>query len=254
MVRATIFPHAAYTCNPELLRQAFSLAEEFDLIFQIHLSETRQEVRQIQDQYSMTPVKLLDSLGCLSPRTLAAHCVAVTEDDIRILAERGVSVAHNAESNMKLASGIAPVPEMIRAGVNVTIGTDGCASNNNLDMISEISTVAKLHKISTMDPTVLDECTALTLMTENAAKALRIDSGSLDKGKLADIITLNGHAPNLVPVYNPVSHVIYAATGSNVKDVVINGRIVIRDFISLTVDEESLIRECRKMKERISPV
>ncbi len=252
LARPTVFPHAVYTCSPELLVQAYGLAEEFDLVFQIHLSETEAEVRQIVEQYKMTPVELLDSLGCLSPRTLAAHCVVVNDAEIAILAERGVSVVHNAESNMKLASGIAPVPKMLSAGINVTIGTDGCASNNNLDMITEASTVAKLHKISTMDPTVLDECTALALMTQNAARALKLDAGSLEPGKLADIITLDGHAPNLVPVYNPVSHVIYAASGSNVKDVVINGRVVVRDFSSTTVDEEALIRECRKIREKIS--
>jgi 5-methylthioadenosine/S-adenosylhomocysteine deaminase len=252
LVRPTVFPHAVYTCTPELLTRAYALAEEFDLIYQIHVSESEAEVRQVRDQFGMTPVGLLDSLGCLSSRTLAAHCVALDDAEIRLLAQRGVNVAHNAESNMKLASGIAPVPAMLAAGVNVTIGTDGCASNNNLDMITEISTVAKLHKISTMDPTVLDECTALSLMTENAAKALRLDAGRLEAGKLADIITLDGHAPNLVPVYNPVSQVVYAASGSNVKDVVVNGKVIVRDFTSLTVDEEALIRECRKIQERVS--
>jgi 5-methylthioadenosine/S-adenosylhomocysteine deaminase len=252
LCRPTVFPHGVYTCTPELLTQAYALAEEFDLIYQIHVSESAAEVRQVREQYGMTPVELLDSLGCLSSRTLAAHCVALDDSEIRILAQRGVNVAHNAESNMKLASGIAPVPAMLAAGVNITIGTDGCASNNNLDMLTEISTVAKLHKISTMDPTVLDECTAFTLMTENAAKALKLDAGMLEPGKLADIITLDGHAPNLVPVYNPVSHVVYAASGSNVKDVVVNGRIIVRDFTSLTVDEEALIRECRKAQERVS--
>jgi 5-methylthioadenosine/S-adenosylhomocysteine deaminase len=252
LVRPTVFPHAVYTCTPELLTKAYGLAEEFDLVYQIHLSETAAEVRQVVEKYGMTPVRLLESLGCLSTRTLAAHCVAIENDEIELLAKRGVSVAHNAESNMKLASGVAPVPAMIAAGVNVTIGTDGCASNNNLDMITEISTVAKLHKISPMDPTVLDECTALSLMTENAARALRLDAGRLEEGKLADIITLDGRAPNLVPVYNPVSHVIYSASGANVKDVVINGKIVVRDYSSLTVDEEALVRECRKIKERIA--
>jgi 5-methylthioadenosine/S-adenosylhomocysteine deaminase len=163
-----------------------------------------------------------------------------------------VSVAHNAESNMKLASGIAPVPAMIAAGVNVTVGTDGCASNNNLDMISELSTVAKLHKVSTMDPTALDDCTALALATENAARALKFMGGRIEPGRPADIITLDGRAPNLVPIYNPVSHVVYAANGSNVRDVVIDGRIVVKDFTSLTVDEEALVRECRKIRKRIA--
>lgn len=166
-------PHAVYTCSTELLQQAYALAEEFDLVFQIHLSETAAEVEQIREKFGLTPVRLLESLGCLSGRTLAAHCVHLDDEEIALLARTGVSVAHNAESNMKLASGIAPVPAMIAAGVNVTVGTDGCASNNNLDMISELSTVAKLHKVSTMDPTALDDCTALALATENAARALK---------------------------------------------------------------------------------
>lgn len=251
LVRATIFPHAAYTCTPRLLEQAYGLAEEFDLIFQIHVSETAAEVRQVQEQYGMTPPRLLDSIGCLSRRTLAAHCVVLDDEEIRLLAEKGVNVAHNAESNMKLASGIAPVPAMIAAGVNVAMGTDGCASNNNLDMISEMSTVAKLHKISTMDPTVLDGCTALAMATENGAKALGINTGRIEAGRPADIITLDGRAPNLVPVYDPVSLAVYSASGSNVKDVVINGKIIVRDSVSLTIDEEALIKECRKIRERI---
>lgn len=252
LVHPTVFPHAVYTCPPDLLKKAYELAEEFDLIFQIHLSETAGEILQVKKEHNMSPVELLDSLGCLSSRTLAAHCVVLNAQEIELLAKRGVSVSHNAESNMKLASGIAPIPEMIAAGVNVSIGTDGCASNNNLDIIGEISSVAKLHKIHAMDPTVLDECTALAMASENGAKALGFAGGRLDIAAPADIVTLDGHAPNMVPVYNPVSHVVYAATGANVKDVVIGGRIVVRDFKSLTVDEEALIKECRKIQKHIS--
>jgi 5-methylthioadenosine/S-adenosylhomocysteine deaminase len=252
MVRPSVFPHAIYTCTTKLLKEAYALTKEHDLIYQIHLSETAAEVEQIKQTYNMTPVEFLDSIGCLSEQTLAAHCVVVTDKDIALLAKRKVSVAHNAESNMKLASGIAPVPAMIRAGVNVCIGTDGCASNNNLDMIGEISTVAKLHKISCMDPTVLDECTALTLVTENGAKALHFNGGRIEAGRPADIVVLNGKAPNMVPVHNPVSHIIYAATGGNVKDVIINGKIIVKDFKSLTVDEEALIKECHSIQEHIS--
>jgi 5-methylthioadenosine/S-adenosylhomocysteine deaminase len=252
LVRPTVFPHAVYTCPPDLLKKSYELAEEFDLIFQIHLSETAGEIRQVQERYNMSPVELLESIGCLSHRTLAAHCVVLNASEIALLSQRGVSVSHNAESNMKLASGIAPVPEMIAAGVNVSIGTDGCASNNNLDIIGEISSVAKLHKINSMDPTVLDECTALAMVSENGAKALGFAGGRLDIDGPADIVTIDGHAPNMVPLYNPVSHVVYAATGSNVKDVVIDGKIVVKDFKSLTVDEEALIKECRKIQEHIS--
>jgi 5-methylthioadenosine/S-adenosylhomocysteine deaminase len=247
-----VFPHAIYTCTPALLKEAYELTKEYDLIYQIHLSETAAEVEQIRQGYNMTPVEFLDSIGCLSEQTLAAHCVVVTDKDIALLAKRKVSVAHNAESNMKLASGIAPVPAMIKAGVNVCIGTDGCASNNNLDMIGEISTVAKLHKISSMDPTVLDECTALTLVTQNGAKALHFSGGRIEPGRPADIVVLGGKAPNMVPVHNPVSHIIYAATGGNVKDVIINGKIIVKDSKSLTVDEEALIKECRSIQEHIS--
>jgi 5-methylthioadenosine/S-adenosylhomocysteine deaminase len=199
----------------------------------------------------MSPVELLDSLGCLSSRTLAAHCVILSPQEIALLAERKVSVAHNAESNMKLASGIAPVPQMLEAGVNVAIGTDGCASNNNLDIIGEISTVAKLHKINTMNASVLDECTALSMVTINGAKALNLNSGKIEPGRPADITVLDGKAPNMVPVHNPVSHIVYAATGGNVKDVVIDGKVIVRNFKSLTVDEEALIKECRSIQEHI---
>ena len=251
LVKPTVFPHATYTCTPEILKAAYALAQEYDLLFQIHLSETAAEVEQVKKNFSMSPVELLESLGCLSERTLASHCVVLSSEEIALLAKRKVSVSHNAESNMKLASGIAPVPEMIEAGVNVSIGTDGCASNNNLDIIGEISSVAKLHKINCMDASVLDECTALAMVTENGAKALQFDGGRLEPGRPADITVLDGKAPNMVPVHNPISHIVYAATGGNVKDVVIDGKIIVRNFKSLTVDEESLIRECRSIQEHI---
>jgi 5-methylthioadenosine/S-adenosylhomocysteine deaminase len=252
LVRPTVFPHGTYTCTPELLKGAYDLAEEYDLLFQIHLSETSGEVEQVKNSHHMSPVELLDSLGCLSSRTLAAHCVILSPQEIALLAERKVSVAHNAESNMKLASGIAPVPQMLKAGVNVSIGTDGCASNNNLDIIGEISTVAKLHKINTMDASILDECTALAMATLNGAKALKIKSGKIESGAPADITVLDGKAPNMVPVHNPISHIVYAATGGNVKDVVIDGKIIVKNFRSLTVDEEALMKECRSIQEYIS--
>lgn len=251
LVKPTVFPHATYTCTPEILEAAFGLAQEYDIIFQIHLSETRGEVEQVRKDHHLSPVELLDSVGCLSERTLAAHCVVLSPDEIALLARRKVSASHNAESNMKLASGIAPVPEMIAAGMNVCIGTDGCASNNNLDIIGEISTVAKLHKINCMDASVLDERTALAMITENGAKALHFNGGRIEPGRLADITVLDGKAPNMVPVHNPISQIVYAATGANVKDVVINGRIIVKDFTSLTVDEEALIKECRSIQKHI---
>ncbi|HOM28970.1 MAG TPA: amidohydrolase [Deltaproteobacteria bacterium] len=250
-VRPTVFPHAVYTCTPELLKEAFALAEEYDLIYQIHLSETMAEVEDVKKNTGMTPVRFLDSLGCLGRRTLAVHCVVLDDEDIRILAERSVSVSHNAESNMKLASGVSPVPKLLAAGVNVSVGTDGCASNNNLDLLGEISTVSKLHKITSMDPTVIPDRTALSMVTLSGARALGYDGGVLGPGRPADITVLDGSSPNLVPVHNPVSHVVYAATGGNVKDVVIGGRVVVRDAKCVTIDEEALLRECRDIAKRI---
>ncbi len=251
LVRPTVFPHAVYTCTAELLAQAYALAEEYDLIYQIHLSETASEVDQVRRETGMSPVRYLESLGCLGRRTLAVHCVVLSEDDIGLLARRGVSISHNAESNMKLASGIAPVPSLLRSGVNVSVGTDGCASNNNLDLIGEISSVSKLHKITSMDPTVIDERCAFGMITASGARALGHPGGVIEPGRPADIAVLDGDSPNLVPVHNPISHVIHAASGCNVKDVVIDGRIVVKSARSVTIDEDALLRECREIQRRI---
>ncbi len=252
LVKPTVFPHAAYTCTPEILSSAAELARKYDLPFQIHLSETQFEVDQISTERGMSPVAYLDSLGCLSERTLAAHCVVLSESDIELLAERKVSVAHNAESNMKLSSGIAPVPQMLEAGINVALGTDGCASNNNLDLLEEMASVATLHKVITLDPTVVDACTTLQMATANGARALGFNGGALEAGMPADIVVLDGDSPNLVPIHNPVSQVVYSASGPNAKHVVINGQLVVRNFKALTIDEEALLKECRRFQRKIA--
>ena len=252
LIKPTIFSHGVYTCEPDFLAAAYDLAEEYDILYQIHLCETMHEVRQVREKYHMSPVELLDSIGGLSTRTLAHHCVAVGPGDIMLLACRGASISHNAESNMKLAAGVAPIPAMLRAGITVGIGTDGCASNNNLDMFGEMATVAKLHKVHTHDPSVLDAATVLAMATDHGARALRFDGGRIQKGAPADIIILNGNRPNLVPIYNPVSHAVYAATGADVRDVIVGGRIVVQDHRCLTIDEEALIKECRKIQKLIA--
>lgn len=252
LIQPTIFSHGVYTCEPDQLAAAYDLAEEFDVLYQIHLSETLHEVRQVREKYRMSPVELLDSVGGLSSRTLAHHCVAVGPADIMILACRGASISHNAESNMKLAAGVAPVPAMLRAEITVGIGTDGCASNNNLDMFGEMATVAKLHKVHTHNPTILDAATVLAMATDHGARALRFDGGRLQKGAPADIIVLDGNRPNLVPIYNPVSHAVYAASGADVRDVIVDGRVVVQDHRCLTIDEEALIKECRQIQRLIT--
>jgi len=252
LIQPIIFSHGVYTCEPDFLAAAHALAEEYDILYQIHLAETLSEVRRVREKFHMSPVELLDSVGGLSPRTLAHHCVAVGPGDIMILACRGVSISHNAESNMKLAAGVAPIPAMLRAGITVGIGTDGCASNNNLDMFGEMATVAKLHKVHTHNPTVLDAATVLAMATDHGARALRFDGGRIQKGAPADIIVLDGDRPNLVPIYNPISHAVYAATGADVRDVIVGGRIVVKDHRCLTIDEEALIKECRQIQKQIA--
>jgi 5-methylthioadenosine/S-adenosylhomocysteine deaminase len=195
------------------------------------LSETKSEVKQIKERYGKTPVKHLADLGVLTPNLVACHCVVLTDEDMDLLRQYDVKVAHNPESNMKLASGIAPIPKLLEKGVCVSIGTDGCASNNNLDMFLEMDTAAKLHKVNTGDPTVMDAKTVLKMCTIDSARALGLSDsiGSLEPGKKADLIVINTNKPHLTPMYHPESHLVYAARGSDVDSVIINGKIVMED-------------------------
>jgi 5-methylthioadenosine/S-adenosylhomocysteine deaminase len=253
LVKPTVCPHSVYTCEPEQIVKTHEFVKKNGMIMQIHVSETMAEVENCRKEFGVSPVGLLDRLGCLSDRVIAAHCVVVDDNDIELLAKAGVSVAHCPRSNKKLASGIAPVEKMEKAGINVSIGTDGAASNNNLDMFQEMATAAKLHKVDSLDPTVLGAVEVLQMATGNAARALKFDGGGrIEKGCPADVIVLDGNASNLVPVYNPVSHTVYAAHGLNVKHSIIAGRVVMKDYKCLTIDEDSLIAECRKIAEKIA--
>ena len=241
LVNVAVEPHSPYLCAPELLKQAADISLNAGILFVIHLSETKSEVETILERYQKTPAGHLADLGVLGPNVLACHCVELTADDIRLLAENDVKVAHNPESNMKLASGIAPVPELIDAGICVGLGTDGCASNNNLDLFSEMDTTAKLHKANCLDPTVMDAHTVLSMATVWGARALGIGdiTGSLSVGKRADVIIVDTHKPHLSPLYRPTSHLVYAVGGSDVDTTIINGRVVMenRQLLSLDVDE-----------------
>ena len=195
----------------------------------------------------------LEKLGLLNERVVADHCVMVTDDEIRLMAERGVKVAHCPESNMKLASGIAPVVKMIDAGIQVGMGTDGSASNNDVDLFGEMNTAAKIHKVASMDPTAMNAQTALDTATINGAKVLSAGNtvGSLEKGKKADMIVLDLNQPHLTPVYNPVSHLVYCARGSDVIHSVINGRIVMQDRQLTVLDEEQILVKMGEIAETI---
>jgi 5-methylthioadenosine/S-adenosylhomocysteine deaminase len=207
----------------------------------------------MKKEKGLSPVQYLDKIGVLGPGTLLVHAVWVDEEDIKIIADSGAGIAHNPESNMKLASGIAPVPEFIKKGLTVGIGTDGCASNNNLDLFAEMDTAAKLHKVNTFDPTVMSAKTVLNMATEGGARAIKLESriGSLEVGKQADLIVVDMRKPHLVPMYNPVSHLVYAVKGSDVRDVVIGGKVVVRDTMLLTIDLERLFREAEAVGMKV---
>ena len=238
LITIAVEPHSPYLCAPELLERAAAMAHEYDVPFIIHLAETKEETATIMNRYGRSPVAHLADIGILSPRVLACHCVDVDEKDIGLLQQYGVKVSHNPESNMKLASGIAPVPAMIDAGVCVGLGTDGPASNNNLDMFMEMDTAAKIHKVNLLNPTAMSARTVLKMATRDAARALGLDreTGSLEVGKKADIVIVDINKPHMTPLYDVFSQLVYSASGSDVDTVLINGRIMVENRRLLAFD------------------
>ena len=243
LITPSMFCHSPYTCSEATLKKAKDAADANGVLFQIHTAETKDEYVSIQTKHHTTPVKYLDKIGIIDQNTLLVHAVWLDNDDIEIMAKHRASVSHNPESNMKLASGIAPVPALLKAGVTVGLGTDGCASNNNLDLFSEMDMAAKLHKVNTMDPTVMDAVTVLKMATIDGAKSLGLQDiiGSLEVGKKADVIIIDTRKPHLIPVYNPVSHIVYAAKGSDVQDVIVDGKVLLKNRKLLTVDMEDIL-------------
>ncbi|MHB8810232.1 MAG: amidohydrolase family protein [Desulfobulbaceae bacterium] len=253
LITMTVDPHAVYTCSPDLLQRLGKVAADRNALYVIHLAENHEEVNTCIERYGRSPVMHLEALGLLNERVVADHCVMVSDEEIALLAARGVKVAHCPESNMKLASGIAPVTKMLRAGLTVGIGTDGSASNNDVDMFGEINTAAKLHKVATMDPTAMDAATTLRAATIGGAAVLGAERaiGSLEPGKKADLIVLDMNQPHLTPVYNPVSHLVYAARGGDVIHSVIGGRVVMHKRRLLTLDETAILAEMNRIGAEI---
>jgi len=232
LITPAVAPHAPYTVNADHLKAARALASKYEVPYIIHLAETSTEVKNSQEAHGgLTPVAYLDSLGVLSPRTLAAHVVWATPVDIAILKNRQVAVSHNPESNMKLASGIAPVPAFLAAGLAVGLGTDGAASNNDLDMFEAMRMAALLHKVHSGDPRVIPAPVALEMATIGGAKALGLEKqlGSLEAGKKADVVLVSVNGARQTPLYDPVSHLVYVAHGEDVRTVIVNGKILMRD-------------------------
>ena len=248
-LRVAIQPHAVYTCSPELLQECGHLADKFDTRLIIHLSETHREVSDCQARYGVTPVAHLGRLGLLSPRLVADHAVVLSEEDLELLAASGAGVAHCPESNMKLASGLAPVSDLLRRGVPVGLGTDGCASNNNLDLVQEMDTAAKLQKLRCLDPTVLPATAALDLATTGSARVLGLQAevGALVAGLKADLVVLDLDQPHLTPMYEPYSHLVYAATGADVQTVLVHGRVLVQDRRLLAFDLQETLARAREL-------
>ncbi|MCP4667313.1 MAG: amidohydrolase [Deltaproteobacteria bacterium] len=253
LVSVAIEPHSLFTCSPDLLASANELALKHKVPLVMHVAETEKEITEIKEKFGKKPIEHLDSLGLLGPHFIADHCVHLEEADIAKMGAWGVKVIHNPESNMKLASGVAPVPEMLSHGLTVGLGTDGCASNNNLDLFTEMDMAAKLHKIHTMDPTVMDAVTVLRMATIEGARALGLGTitGSLEIGKKADIIIVDMEKPHLTPLYNPYSHLVYAARGNDVSHTIINGRMVMEDRKLLTLDLEEIMTRAKEKSVQV---
>lgn len=241
-------PHAPYTCSPRYLKKVIELAKELDIGIHIHLSETKKEVDECMEKWGKTPIKHVYDLGLFERPTIAAHCVHVNDEDIQILAESKVSVAHNPTSNLKLASGFAPVEKMLKAGVNVALGTDGASSNNNLNMFEEIHLASIINKALNYDAVSVPAETVIKMATINGAKALGIEEelGSLEVGKKADIILIDLRKPHLVPLHNPLSAICYAAQSSDVHTVMVDGKILMENYELKTIDVERAMYEAEE--------
>ncbi|MEK6528194.1 MAG: amidohydrolase, partial [Nitrospirota bacterium] len=253
MITPCIAPHATYTCGPDTFKRAQQMAEKYDIPMHTHLAETRWEVAEIQSRYAKTPVEYLDSLGVLNSRMFAAHCVWLTDKEIEIMAKRNAGVSHCIESNLKLASGFSPVVKMLKAGIKVSFGTDGAASNNDLNILSEMSTAAKLHKALSEDPTALDSKTVLLMATRYGAEILSLGdkTGSLKPGKSADLIIADLEQPHLTPIYDIYSHIVYSMRPNDIETVMVNGQIVIENKKLITGDEKEIMANARAWQKKI---
>lgn len=246
-------PHAPYTCPPEYLKRVVALAQRLGAEIHIHLSETLGEVEECIKQYGKSPIELMKELGVLECGVLAAHCVHVSNTDISLMKEANVRVAHNPGSNMKLASGIAPIPNMLTAGLCVGLGTDGAASNNNLDMLEELRLAAMLHKVHALDPLLIPAQTAVNMATSNGAKALGLGTvtGTIAPGFKADITLFNIHTPHWYPRHDRVSLLAYSAGAGDVHTVIIDGQLVLHNRQLTTIDEEQVMYEANKRGMRV---
>lgn len=253
MITPSVFCHSPYTCTAPTLTAAKQLSAETGVLFQIHVAETQNEVNQSLSEHGMSPVAYLHHLGLLDKNSLLAHCVHLTDEDVEMMAAADARISHNPESNMKLASGVAPVPSLLAAGLTVGLGTDGCASNNDLDLFGEMDITAKLHKVMGHDATLLDVRQVVKMATIEGARAIGLGdvTGSLEVGKQADIIIVDTHRPHLTPMYNPWSHLVYAARGSDVTHTLVAGKVVVCDGCLSAWDVDTVLAAAQKISLEI---
>jgi len=249
IVRPAVFCHAPYTCSPDTIRKAHEFCVKNDLIFQIHLAETIQEIREVEKRYGLTPGRYLNDLGVLGEKTVCIHGVWLERKEIQLIAEQHAKLVHCPESNMKLASGVADLPMWLQHRVVCGLGTDGPASNNNLDMFGEMRMAALLHKGIRQDPTVCSAIEVLRMATLGGAKVLGLSdiAGSIEVGKSADLIALDVTVAHATPLYDPVSHIVYSAKASDVRHVWVAGRQVVRNGELTTVDLSNVLETIKKL-------
>ena len=251
-VRIDFAIHAEYTCQPHIVEAYSAACKALGGRMQLHLSETRKEHEECAAKYGRTPAQWFADLGTFDSPASAAHCVWVTEADMELMRDKGVSVIHNPTSNMKLGSGFAPIPRMLELGLNVALGTDGAASNNNLNMMEELHLAAVLHNGHTQDPTLMKPAQLLAMATVNGARLQgREDTGALEPGKKADIIAIDLDRPHLYPNLDPLALLVYSAQGSDVAMTMVDGRILYENGEFLTLDAEKIKAEARSAVERL---
>lgn len=253
LVRFVLAPHAPYTVSDETFRQVVDYAEREDMLIHCHIHETEDEVSGSLKEHGVRPLARLDKLGMLNPRLIAAHMVHLTEEEIALVAKRGIHVAHNPASNMKLASGFAPVQALLNAGVNVGLGTDGAASNNKLDMLSDMRLAALIGKGWSRNPTDLPAYQILKMATINGARALHIEDkvGSLQVGKRADVIAVNVEQVETAPMFDAISHLVYAAGREQVSHAWVNGRLLLNERRLTSINENDIIALVAKWQKTI---
>ncbi|MCD6295774.1 MAG: amidohydrolase [Deltaproteobacteria bacterium] len=254
LITPGMFCHSPVTCSEQTLKGAWEISRSFDLPLQIHLSETSDEVNEVIRKTGERPIFYLDRLGLIGKGLIAAHAIHVDEREISRVFEKGVKIVHVPESNMKLCAGLAPVRDMVNAGLTVGLGTDGCSSNNNLDLFCEMDTAAKLSKGYDLDPVGLNAHAVVKMATCLGASVLGLEKeiGTLEPGKSADVIVVDIHQPHLCPVYDPFSLLVYSADGADVKDVIVNGKVLMKNREFTTLDPVEIMKRVKAISRNIS--